>query len=140
MIDLLWFFNAKVLFFMYVIGSPSWFFGWLLSDSREVTGYILGVMGKFIIGVAGIVIIISAFYNTPASWLENLPAAEKEMIHQSIKAQHGPMSIFSFRAMQARYDVFGYTHLKQAPNTAMTNQLKAIGGEQKPPVDKNKNK
>ncbi|MBU2792617.1 hypothetical protein HAQ01_04150 [Acidithiobacillus thiooxidans] len=136
--DILWVFNATILFSMAGIGVLMILLGWFLfRRENEKIGDTLGIIGGIIIIIAEIVSGIGTNYNVPESWLRNLPVAEKVMMRHYIETKHRPINIFAFRYIHGRYYVKTHAKvdkerqdkddLKKMHSPAIAKQLKAIG-------------
>ncbi|MBU2739597.1 hypothetical protein [Acidithiobacillus concretivorus] len=136
--DILWVFNAKILFSMAGIGVLMILLGWFLfRRENEKIGDTLGIIGGIIIIIAEIVSGIGTNYNVPESWLRNLPVAEKKMMRNYIEKKHQPISVFAFRFIQADYYIKTHAKaekeqqdkddLEKMHSPAIAKQLKAIG-------------
>lgn len=134
--DILWVFNATILFSMAGVGSLIFLLGWFLRENKKISGT-LGIIGGIIIFIAEIIAGIGANYNVPESWLRNLPVAEKVMMRHYIETKHRPINIFAFRYIHGRYYVKAQAKaekeqqdkddLEKMHSPAIAKQLKAIG-------------
>ncbi|MBU2834451.1 hypothetical protein HF673_01295 [Acidithiobacillus thiooxidans] len=95
--DILWFFNATILFSMLGVGALSYLLGWFFFRENEKIGNTLGIIGGMIFVVLVVIWDLEASYNVPESWLRNLPVAEKVMMRHYIETKHRPINIFTFR-------------------------------------------
>ncbi|MDD2750836.1 MAG: hypothetical protein PHX24_12225, partial [Acidithiobacillus sp.] len=101
--DILWVFNARILLIMLGMGVLLYILGWFFYKQNEKIGNTLAIIGGVIIIIAMVVAAICTNYNVPESWLRNLPVAEKKMMRNYIEKKHQPISIFTFRFIQADY-------------------------------------
>lgn len=101
--DILWFFNAAVMFSMLGIGVLFFALGWFFSKENERIGNSLAGIGAVMIIAAMLISALGSNYNAPESWLRKLPVAEKAMMRSYIEKEHRPISLFIFRSIQVRY-------------------------------------
>ncbi|MBU2840556.1 hypothetical protein HF670_13610 [Acidithiobacillus thiooxidans] len=135
--DILWFFNATILFSMAGVGVLIFMLGWFFFRENEKIVDTLGIIGGIIIIIAEIVSGIGTNYNVPESWLRDLPVAEKVMMRHYIETKHRPINIFAFRYIQTRYYIKAHAKvdkerqdkddLEKMHSPAIAKQLKAIG-------------
>jgi len=134
--DILWLFNATILFSMAGVGFLIFLLGWFFFRENEKIGDKLGIVGGIIIIIAEIIAGIGTNYNVPESWLRNLPVAENVMMRHYIETKHRPISIMAFRVIQTRYYIKthakaekekqGKDDLAKMHSPAIAKQLKAI--------------